>query len=169
MGCSCQQYRLSMALTLPFHHYPRVKKETTVKWYWRNYIFMPCSLWFISRQLACLEIAHLLFHWSAISPLHRAMWESDFMLLLFLNSFCVCGKGQILKIRFQLGLLSTLKKKKQQRLHIHLSFIQLHQTHLVLFISFKFILSKINLNVNSFPALPTGFCLNFWWPYILVM
>lgn len=25
--------------------------------------------------------------------------------------FCVCGKGQILKISLQLGLLSTLKKK----------------------------------------------------------
>lgn len=66
--------------------------------------------------------------------------------------FCVCGKGQILKISLQLGLLSTLKKK---RLRIHLSFIQL-QTHLVLFISFKFILSKINLNVSSFLALPTS-------------
>lgn len=102
---------------------------------------------------------------SAISlRLHRATWESDFVLLLFLNIFCVCGKGQILKIRLQLGLLSTLKKP---RLCIHLSFIQLHQTHLVLFMSFNFALSKINLNVSSFQAIPTSCSLHLMALYFI--
>lgn len=33
LAWSCQKYGLEMALSLVFHHYPRVKKETTVKWY----------------------------------------------------------------------------------------------------------------------------------------
>lgn len=32
--------------------------------------------------------------------------------IIIFKYFCVCGKGQILKIQLQLGLLSTLKKKK---------------------------------------------------------
>lgn len=102
---------------------------------------------------------------SAISlRLHRAMWEYDFVLLLSLNIFCVRGKGQIVKIRLQLGLLSTLKKP---RLCIHLSFIQLHQTHFVLFMSFNFVVSKINLNISSFQAFPTSCSLHLMALYFI--
>lgn len=112
--------------------------------------------WFLAvyLQATCMSVISL--------RLHRAMWESNFMLLLFLN-ISVCGvRAKILKTKLQLCLLSTLKNC----LHINLYFVQFHQTRLFIFISFKFMLSKININVSSFPALPQA-ALFIWWPCML--
>lgn len=85
LACSCQQYRFWMAFTVLFHHYPTMKKKNTSKIILKKWYILAGSLRFISRPLT-----------STISlRLHRAMRESDFMLLLFLNIFCVRGKGQI--------------------------------------------------------------------------
>lgn len=32
LAWSCQKHELEMVLSLTLHHYPRMKKETTVKW-----------------------------------------------------------------------------------------------------------------------------------------
>lgn len=74
----------------------------------------------------------------------------QFCLTIISECFCVCGKGQDFDNKTP---VESAKHIKKTCLNIHLYFIQLHQTHLVLSISFKFMLSKINLNVSSFPAL----------------
>lgn len=99
LACSCQQYRFWMAFTLLFHHYPTMKKNS------KNYIKEMIYLgWFLAVHLQTT-------HMSAISlRLHRAMRESDFMLLLFLNIFLCVVRARFLKICLQQGLLSTLKE-----------------------------------------------------------
>lgn len=117
------------------------KKKQQLNYFKKLYILLPGSLQFISRPLVCL-----LCHWGYTLRIQLCV-------TIIFEYFCVCViRAKILKIKLQLSLLSTLKKKKTN-LHIHLYFILLHQTHLVLFISFKLIHSKSNLNVSYFPAL----------------